>query len=303
MTDLSRQYHDAIARTAGVLSHWPLDEAAGFFRDEVGGLAGDIRGAPTARAAASILPAGQGAALVLAGGGNYVEIGDAYDFAGAVPYTVEAWARNDSAAGADRGLVAKRTATDGYLGLWLSIANLGLATWRFNAGANATLNAAGVWAAGAVHHVASTFDGSRFRLYVDGVLVNTSAAPLVNAASIAATSRPLGLGGDPTGVGTGTNGWLGALQHVAIYDGALDVPTLMHHRRIGAGLELLPAADDRRRFTPIGGLPASIDGSVRTTLGGLLDLGDAVARGGVITADPDTIAGLRDVGIFTETAA
>lgn len=282
------QIANAILASPGAVAYWPLDEASGNAIDRVGGRVAVASGAGMRRAQPSLLPNGEGACAVFSGAnGEYLltAADAAFILGDPIPYTWEAWVRDDGVAEVN----GRRVLTT-----WTSApnANGGQSFYHNNLGGNFVLRIKAdgtnqaftfkpaVVPAGEVHHQVITYDGTTVTIYLDGAVVS-SAAPA--AAMAPSGTGELGIGGTPYS----SFNHLGALQEVAIYSVALEAARVRQHYQVGAGLELAPVDVKEVIYRPVAGLDPSLDGSVTYGPKGLnVDLADAIARGGIVTADP-----------------
>lgn len=90
---------------------------------------------------------------------------------------------------------------------------------------------------------------------------------------------------------------------LAGFEAALPARWSAYLARVTAGLERVPSSASFRAFTFKAGTPASVDGNLRLPANARLDLSDAYAAGGLITADEEVKASARDSALFDEAAA
>ena len=158
-----------------------------------------------------------------------VEVGDAHDFTGRVPFSLEAWVRPDVADLRLRRLFSKEQEGGGWsLGIGLSEAGL-VGHVRFNRqqGERVFLESADPLPLGMWSHVAATYDGLTMRLYVDGEPAGSRESTL----AIRDYPTPLVLGGLRSGYGNVK----GALDEPAVYGRALAPAQIVAHVRAGRG--------------------------------------------------------------------
>ncbi|WP_265522666.1 LamG-like jellyroll fold domain-containing protein, partial [Oerskovia flava] len=240
----------------GLLGAWDLDEGSGVVAGDSSGWGGD--GALVG--GVSWVPGVAGAAVSLDGSTGHVLVpdGEALDVSGSM--TVAAWVRPDSARTQYVVKKAAQGSTDGYE---LGLANGGKAFLRFNhatSGDTFRVNATSSYPTDGQTwvHLAGTFDGSKMRIYVDGVLQGTVNGP----SSIGTNSLPLGIGAESNG----TRSLDGSLDGVRLYDRALSAA------QIGALLDT---------EEPPAEIPVATGGSVTTVAGTPVEgvLGGSAASG------------------------
>ncbi len=209
---------DALADDADLLQpplasagSWSFDEGTGSTVTDASGNAnhGSFAGAP------SWVAGVRGGALGVSPGDHAVVPDDpALDAQGAI--TLMAWVR---AEGPQTAYLVKKARTDAVDGYELALSSNGRAFVRFNqvtSGSTYHVTSQATYPTdGATWmHLAATFDGSQIRLYVDGVLDASLAAP---GLSIAANALGLGLGAQDDG----QNALTGALDEVRVFPAAL----------------------------------------------------------------------------------
>ncbi len=125
--------------------------------------------------------------------------------------TISAWI-NPTVAVTNKFLVAKRWSTNSYQIATAGSINPQCSVWigttRYNASGSTVLSA-GTW-----YHIVGTFDGSNVKVYVDGVLEDTTAASgsLDQTADIVSIAK---------GVNNNTYNFNGKIDEVAIWNSAL----------------------------------------------------------------------------------
>lgn len=96
---------------------------------------------------------------------------------------------------------------------------------------NETIYSAHTFPPGAFYHVAGTYDGKTFRLYVNGVLEGS----FKESKPIAYTSDPWGIGQSfISGVGSGFREWIGAIDEVQAFNRALSAAELLSIFKAGS---------------------------------------------------------------------
>jgi hypothetical protein len=245
---------EAVGATPGLVAWWRLDEADGTLAaDRAGGNDGTYAAGVQLGAPGLIAGDANTAATLDAGGEAYIDIGDALDFPGLAPFTVEAWiAPGDYQSPYPRILqkdgVDANGNRQGYL-VYLNqqTGNLGFERWRDNE-PNVVVTAEPI-ALNRSSHVVAAFDGSTMRLYVNGALAGEAAA----AQELADNPFGMRLGARSDG----ESPFFGTLDEVAVYEGALDADTVLAHFEAGtAGGAGQPASAAPSAATPAAAQPA-----------------------------------------------
>jgi hypothetical protein len=225
-------YRSLILAEASLVAYWPLSEASGTsFADVKGGNNLAMTGATGSNVtlgtaglrndpADKSLTIASASAIVLAGA-------DAAGlrFLGLAPYTLEGWALSTGLA-ATRYLISLGTDISNTMSIRQSSGSSVLAIRTIAGGANTASAPGAPLADGLRHHLAATYDGSRQRMYIDGVLVATSsalAAPMPNAPMIVRVGQAV----------DNSNRWGGPMQDVAVYNTALSAAAILAHYREG----------------------------------------------------------------------
>lgn len=160
------------------------------------------------------------------GGGGVLITGNAFDFAGATPFSLEAWVKPAVVDNAYRFVFhhGGRDNNGVRQDYGINIQNnQGLTFERFVAGTNqpatlATPPTVGVW-----HHIVGVYDGASLVLYLDGV----SVAQAADARGLAAVPAAFYIGAVAT---SGfEQGLSGDLDEVAVYDKALSSARVQVH--------------------------------------------------------------------------
>ncbi len=114
-----------------------------------------------------------GQSITLDGVDDYLSVGDFHDFAGTVPFTVEAWVNHRELV--DDMILDKSSSTDG----WCFFLNgTGGVTFQRRAASVTQAASGGVVPLNTWTHVAGAYDGTTLRVYVNGVLVASTASSL-----------------------------------------------------------------------------------------------------------------------------
>ena len=197
---------------AGPVAAWSFDDGAGSaVRASVGGLDGVITGATWTTAGRN------GGALVFNGVDNLVTVPADPALSLSTGMTVEAWVY-PMATASPRNIAMKEGLTDLSYALYASDATsrpksiINTGSGDLGTAGTAQLPA-NVWS-----HLATTFDGSTHRLFVNGVLVASVSA----AGTLVQTSGPFRIGGNSL-----LGEWFsGAIDDMRVYDRALSTTEL-----------------------------------------------------------------------------
>lgn len=198
----------------GLVAHWPLDGTTGTVTDVAGGNDGAVRGTPQQG-----VPGVYETTAYAFGSGpdDYVEVADATALA-PDELTFGGWFRTDSGASAQT-IVQKADARFGSEGYAMEVqttnslrAHLAVESGQASVNPWGVATQDGEW-----HHLACTWDGSSFVMYLDGAVVgrdNSQSGPAVHS------DRPLY-------IGRGDNSYTsyyamdGAIDDVRLYSRAL----------------------------------------------------------------------------------
>jgi hypothetical protein len=171
------------------------------------------------------------------------------------PFTIEAWVRLTAFTNFNRTVIASRwVATGVQQGYQLRVRNAaGANNWQFttfngtgandlNGGPNVPFNE---WT-----HVVATHDGSLNRIYVNGVLVATSAAAVTYAPN--STAGVFRIGGGLS-ENSGGDFWPGGIDEVAFYPAALSDADILAHYQNGTNAAPAQPYDQLvQASTPVG---------------------------------------------------
>lgn len=301
------QYSEAVLATPGLRGYWPI---GGSLVDASGHGLNAVNGGARPLDALNLLSelTDPGGSSVDIDGVSYLQVGHNALLLPASPgFAVEAWGRLRSfnpTASEYRGLVGKTNTMIMRIGPSAPSAP-NFQTYYYDATPTALPISANAFspfplpAVNTVYHIiAETIDNGdgtfTQRQYVNGKLNASGNRPLANA-SWSAAANTLQLGAWSTRI------WDGQGQHFAWYGEPIGGARAAHHYRLGVGLERRGMAE--RRFTFKAGTPAGIDGSIVLPYGGALDLSEAMALGGIVTADAEVVERLRALDLFDELAA
>jgi hypothetical protein len=176
-----------------------------------------------------------GASLLLDGTGDYLSANNTslFHVVDGNPFTIECWARNSRATGLGAlKYLMRYQHTSGYAsGGWLLATSSANDSFFFSFGSgSAEVNVALVGSAvpytqNTWHHVAVTYDGTTYRVFMDGVITRSS----VSATTGAAANGSLFIGRDPSNTGRDWDGYIDELRitkGVARYTDAFTPPSV-----------------------------------------------------------------------------
>lgn len=199
----------------GLIAHWALDESSGTTApDSAGFTDGTLINGPVWQSGFGRL---QGA-LEFDGVDDYVDLGT-LDVEGGAGLTISAWINADDFDLHDARFISKATGTSGRDHYWMlsTISGTGLRFRLKTGGTTTTLKSGtgqlqpGVW-----YHVAATYDGTKMRIYKDGIEVvstsKTGAVAIDPTVSVAIGNQP---------AGAGSRAYDGLIDDVKIYNRAL----------------------------------------------------------------------------------
>ena len=196
------------APAAGLVGAWSFDETTGAAKDSSAkGNKGTISGAKR------VDDGKFGGALSFDGINDYVTIADAASLDLTTGLTIEAWVKPSSVSAA-RAVVFKENRAAGHQAYSLYAANGGSkpAAEFASGGKYTTLQSAQTIAANRWTHIAATYDGTRLRIYRNGVETGSRAL----SGSLVATRDPLKFGGSAV-----WSEWFkGAIDEIRIWNGA-----------------------------------------------------------------------------------
>jgi hypothetical protein len=216
-------------------AYWRLGEASGNAALDASGhsVNGPYAGGVTLGAGGA-LSTDADKAIALDGTSGYVDLGDPLALQPASSISVEAWVKTSASGVGEQHIVRKR-----WYGYSLNIdTGSGLPRFWVYGGPNGSqpqITATGSTRVnnGSWHHLVGTYDGTIVRLFVDGALVGSSAAPQPGGLAYQAGGVAIGRDGDNAG-----SYFQGSLDEVAIYAQALPNASVQAHYRAGGGTAL-----------------------------------------------------------------
>ncbi|MEI7954951.1 MAG: LamG-like jellyroll fold domain-containing protein, partial [Verrucomicrobiota bacterium] len=222
ITTVSTGYQELVLASAPV-SYWPLNEATGATTalDIASGLNNITYGGTYTLGSAGLRSDGNPSVFFNGGGSTRAPFSPSLN---PTQFSVECWVKpTDSTV---QYLVALQDRTTG--------SRTGYAIWKNNGGGpgfgmqwtssgttNPIINAVSAAVAGTSYHVVGTYDGTTFKLYVNGVLENSADSTYVPASP----TQP----GFTIGTRNGSTGAPSYIQDVALYSRALTPAEILSH--------------------------------------------------------------------------
>ena len=273
-TDDSNVATVSIITASDLRGWWEMEEGSGTSVIDSSGLGNDgtLSGNPT-------WITGQiGSALHLDGSGDYALVPDDPSLDITDEITIAAWVRPDQTG--TQYLVRKGTqgGVDGYELSLASTSSTGKIFFRLNqatSGNTYRIDSTeayptdGTWV-----HIAATYDGSKIRLYINGVFDHEIDGP----AAIASNALPLGIGAQSDGAST----FQGALDDVRVYARALSL----------AEIEALAGVTP-----PANHAPVANDDTYGTGQDTLLNVAAPGVLGNDTDADADSLTAVQDTDV------
>jgi hypothetical protein len=228
--------HDATANVgryqAAVMADRPilylrLGEASGrAAKDEIGAGQFSYRTQGVAYGLAGALAGDPDTAIALDSLGG-IQMQPGAEFTGKAPFSVEVWFKSAANNTQEYAFVVDHQTYAGPRRGWaLEASNKELRLERWNDGHGDAVIGASPGADGVWHHLVGTYDTNVLALYLDGV-------PFPTTESTAPIEAPIAIGylvGGQNCNDCKTNGYVGALDELAIYDKVLPVDRMRAHR-------------------------------------------------------------------------
>lgn len=220
---MATPYKDIVLATSGLISLWPLDEAAGTnAADAQSGYTGEYKESPTL-GQTSILPSGEGLAVKLNGTTQYIRVPDQAALRIADVFSFEGWIFPEAFGGdifspSVNGKPELRAEEKFWLG------QKEIAIMCTSTTAMSTANG---------HHLVVTKNGASVKLYLNRVDVSGVLTDKTFASS--ATDWLFGRNGN-----FALNFFKGRLQYLAMYNAALSAATVEAHYAAGLSKPTLP---------------------------------------------------------------
>lgn len=219
-------YEQAVQSLRGLVSYWPMNSRAYSAHPDL-----SMRNRPLpftggTRSHGAPVVAGDGWATSFDGSTRYV-VSNHADYNVTSGITIMGWcASNAGSPAATRTLIRKAASASDW---W--IRHLSGGTWeaRIYTGGGAKTITSGAMTDGRRRFLVATYDGSVVQFYIDGVLIGTSSA---DASGINSSANNVGIGHNASG--TGSEGMLGRVGHVAILTRALSIGEINHLHAVGS---------------------------------------------------------------------
>ncbi|WP_152204327.1 LamG-like jellyroll fold domain-containing protein, partial [Georgenia thermotolerans] len=266
----------SIGTATGLRGQWSMDEGRGSVVGDGSGWGG----AGSTVGAVSWGPGVAGSAVVLDGAGGYVSVPHAAGLNVAGAMTVAAWVRPEKVA---TQYLVKKAVVGSRDGFELGLSSTGKAFFRLNEASSADryrVNATSVQPADGRTwvHLAGTYDGTRMRIFVDGVEQASVAGP----AAVGVNNLALGLGAEPGGRAP----FRGGLDEVRLYDRALGAEDIARLAARGGGSVPAPVVAAGSVSTTEGQSVSGVLKVVSSSGGPLVfEVVDRPARGSVVLTD------------------
>ncbi len=220
-------YATAVLSTAGIRGYWRLADTGTTAADSsTSGNTGSYVNGPTVTT--PLIAGEQNNSRLFDGSNDYVNLSPS-PFGTPTQFSAEAWVRTSATKSSGRyHFLVTDSSFDLSNGFSLAIDSSNRPLFfvgRANTGAQATSSVA--VSPNTTHHIVGTYDGSRIRVYIDGV---ERANRVYNGGVIYAGARDLYLG---RAFATSTNYLNGTLDEVALYNQALPAATVLAHYNAG----------------------------------------------------------------------
>lgn len=224
-------YAAAVLMDAPV-AYWRLDETSGTTARDSSGRGNDaayIGGVHPGTAGA--IANNPDTAATFDGSSGYLDGGDRFAFAGAQPFSIEAWVRASSTSGylgvASREDTSGGPPSEGYI-VFVSPDDGVFGFQRLDGASLTSITSTSVASASSYVHLVATYDGGQMTLYVNGMQEITQTATF----SIAGAGNDFVVGAEAGGAEAFFDG---ALDEVAVYDHVLTAERVTAHYMVGTG--------------------------------------------------------------------
>jgi hypothetical protein len=209
----------AVSSRAGLLSLWTFDETSGTVaHDSAGSVDGNLAGSAAWAPGQGVN--GSGAIRLSQATGDYVDMGDVYNFSSA--FSIQAWVKLESGDTGGFAVVARHHAGTAA-GYFLALNDTGdgcsaVGTAHFYAGYPCSGVSGGGFNDGNWHQIVGTFSGGVASIYIDGQLQASSNG----STGLTQISAPFVVGGLLNVPGTAVyNTFNGLVDNVGVWDSAL----------------------------------------------------------------------------------
>jgi Concanavalin A-like lectin/glucanases superfamily len=227
-------YRSAVLGSSPI-GYWRVDDTSGTTAvPAAGSVAGSYVSSP-ALGAPGLLVGDKDSAVGLNGGGQYLDLGDNFDFAGSAAFTIELWAKLSAVDSSFRRVFSKEEWNPLRQGYEAAVQDGGpgvstrLFFDRVSSGVTNSINTTGTFQpqVGVPYDLVFTFDGSTMSIYVNGQL--KASGP--SSVAMTGNSAPLEFGS----ISWGGEYLAGTLDEPALYGWALTPSEILAHYRAGVG--------------------------------------------------------------------
>ncbi|MBV9255348.1 MAG: hypothetical protein JO054_14040, partial [Actinobacteria bacterium] len=233
-TPLKSANYPSTIRPSAPLAWWRLGETSGTTAADASGNghAGTYVGSPSLSQTGAI-SGDTDKAVKFNGTSQSVTTSGVPDFAGAAPFSLEAWVKPATTDTGNPRILAKETSSGTHQGYLLYLHNNTVNFQRYDtAGAADTATTASAIPTTSFSHLVATYDGATMRIYVNGVLSASQASTRSMASLPGGTQLNLALGQSSRLNGT--------IDEAAVYDHALSTVEVASHTATGTASNPAP---------------------------------------------------------------
>jgi hypothetical protein len=238
LVDLS-PYERLVRQTLGLIAYWRFNEQldAVVATDATGSFDASLNGTFTLQSTGLLTTeANDGLTSVAPGvgeAGMSINVPGLPAFTGNDPFSFEGWIKPSISDSSFRRVLDQLgTGANGYA--LINASSVGFYFTRVIAGAQVHADTP-LLSTGVTKHFVVTYDGTTIRIYLDGAL----SASATDARSMPANAETFRIGHFGTGL-SGSGALYGVYDEFAVYNVALDAPTIADHYIVGSGLQPPP---------------------------------------------------------------